>query len=58
MTCTDTVEFIEFNFYSTATDGEAFLRLVLTAARMLNSSFEEENEFVKKEIETRAAHLN
>jgi len=58
MTCTDTVEFIEFNFYSTTTDGEAFLRLVLTAARMLNCSFEEENEFVKSEIEKRSAHLN
>ena len=58
MTCTDTVEFIEYTFYSTATDGEKFVQLCLSAARMMNCSFEEENEFVQKEIETRATHLN
>ncbi len=58
MTCIDTVEFIEYTFYSTARNQRKFIQLCMSAARIMNCTPEEEKEFVQKEIETRSAHLN
>ena len=58
MTCTDTVEYIEYTFYSTARNQRKFIQLCMSASRIMNCTPEEEKEFVNKEKEKRSAHLN